>query len=35
MSQGREIGYRTLNNDYKKIKVGMKNLEDAVLQLGS
>ena len=32
---GREIEYRTANNDYKKIKVGLKNLEDAVLELGS
>ena len=32
---GREVEYRTTGNEYKKIKVGMKNLEDAVLDLGS
>ena len=32
---GREIQLRTLDNEFKKIKVGMKNLDDAVLELGS
>lgn len=32
---GREIDFRTLDNEFKKIKVGMKNLDDAVLELGS
>ena len=32
---GRLIDYRSLDNEYKKIKVGMKNLDDAVLDLGS
>lgn len=34
LSGGREIDLRTLNNDYKKIKIGVKNLDDAVLNLG-
>ena len=32
---GREIELRSLDNEFKKIKVGMKNLDDAVLELGS
>ena len=32
---GREIELRTLDNEFKKIKVGVKNLDDAVLELGS
>lgn len=32
---GRTIEYRTLDSEFKKIKVGMKNLDDAVLELGS
>lgn len=32
---GREIEFRTLDNEFKKIKVGVKNLEDAILDLGS
>lgn len=32
---GREIEYRTLDNEFKKIKVGVKNLDDAVLELGA
>ena len=35
LSGGREIDYRALNNEYKKIKVGVKNLDDAVLELGT
>lgn len=35
MQRGRDVEYRSLNNEYKKIKVGMKSLDDAVLQLGS
>ena len=32
---GKEIELRSLDNEFKKIKVGMKNLDDAVLELGS
>ena len=32
---GREIEYRTLDNEFKRIKVGVKNLDDAVLELGA
>ena len=32
---GREVNLRTASNEYKKIKVGVKNLDDAVLTLGS
>lgn len=32
---GRDIEFRTLDNEFKKIKVGMKNLDDAVLDLGN
>ena len=32
---GREVTLRTVSNEYKKIKVGVKNLDDAVLTLGS
>jgi hypothetical protein len=36
MSQGgREIDYRTVTGDYKKIKIGLKSLEDAILNVGS
>ena len=35
VSGGRLVEYRTLDNEYKKIKVGVKNLDDAVLELGS
>ena len=31
---GREIEVRTIANDFKRIKVGVKNLDDAVLDLG-
>ena len=31
---GREQWYRTANNEYKKIKVGLKTLDDAVVDLG-
>ena len=32
---GREIEFRTVDNEFKKIKVGVKNLDDAVLELGT
>ena len=32
---GRVIEYRTLDNEFKKIKVGTKNLDDAILELGN
>lgn len=32
---GRLVEYRTLDNEFKKIKVGVKNLDDAVLELGT
>ena len=32
---GRDIEYRTLNNEFKKVKVGVKSLDDAVLDLGA
>ena len=32
---GRDIEYRTLNNEYRKIKVGTQKLDDAVLDLGA
>ena len=35
LRSGREIEYRTLNNEFKKIKVGVKSLDDAVLDLGA
>ena len=35
LSGGRLLDYRTANNEFKKIKVGVKNLDDAVLDLGS
>ena len=31
---GRILEYRTANSEYKKIKVGVKNLDDAILELG-
>lgn len=31
---GREIEYRTANNEFRKIKVGVKKLDDAVVDLG-
>ena len=34
MLQGNAINYRTVDNTYKRIKVGVKNLDDAVLKLG-
>ena len=34
MLQGDVINYRTVDNTYKRIKVGVKNLDDAVLKLG-
>ena len=35
LNSGRGIEYRTVNDTYKKIKVGVKNLDDAVLELGA
>ena len=35
LNGGRMIEYRTLDNEFKKIKVGVKNLDDAVLELGA
>ena len=35
LNGGRDIQYRTLDNTYKKVKVGVKNLDDAVLDLGA
>ena len=32
---GRDIKYRTVTNEFKKIKVGVKNLDDATLNLGA
>lgn len=34
MLSGRSIDYRTVGNEFKKIKVGVKTLDDAVLNLG-
>ena len=34
LSSNRYIDYRTADNNFSKIKVGVKNLEDAVLELG-
>ena len=34
MLQGRDIDYRTANNTYKQIKIGVKKVDDAVLKLG-
>lgn len=35
VNNGRLIDYRTLDNEFKQIKVGVKKLDDAVLELGS
>ena len=35
MTRGREIELRAVDTEFKTIKVGMKNLDDAVLELGS
>ncbi len=35
ISNGRIVEYRTADNEFKKIKVGVKQLDDAVLELGS
>ena len=32
---GRNIKYRTVTNEFKKIKVGVKNLDDATVDLGA
>ena len=34
LSSNKYIDYRTADNNFSKIKVGVKNLEDAVLELG-
>lgn len=35
ISNGRIVEYRTADNEFKKIKVGVKQLDDAILELGA
>ena len=35
INNGRMIGYRTVDNEFKQIKVGVRKLDDAVLELGA